>query len=71
MITIFRDSIEPRVEDITDVINRNYHLTTRKSLKELAILSELEIALSKDYDSEMKATELEAVRQHPSSRLGR
>ncbi len=42
-----RDSIELS-KDITDVLNLDFTALTTRSLKELAILSELRSALSKD-----------------------
>lgn len=53
-----RDSIEPRVEDITDVLNLDYRTHYSKEFERTGYTIELRSALSKDYDSEMKATEL-------------
>ena len=53
-----RDSIEPRVEDITDVLNLDYRTNYSKEFERTGYTIELRSALSKDYDSEMKATEL-------------
>lgn len=53
-----RDSIEPRVEDITDVLNLDYRTNYSKEFERTGYAIELRSALSKDYDSEMKATEL-------------
>lgn len=53
-----RDSIEPRVEDITDVLNLDYRTNYPKEFERTGYTIELRSALSKDYDSEMKATEL-------------
>ena len=53
-----RDSIEPRVEDIIDVLNLDYRKNYPNEYERTGYTIELRSALSKDYDSEMKATEL-------------
>lgn len=53
-----RDSIEPRVEDIIDVLNLDYRRNYPNEYERTGYTIELRSALSKDYDSEMKATEL-------------
>lgn len=53
-----RDSVEPRVEDIIDVLNLDYRKNYPKEYERTGYTIELRSALSKDYDSEIKATEL-------------
>lgn len=53
-----RDSVEPRVEDIIDVLNLDYRRNYPDEYKRTGYVIELRSALSKDYDSEIKATEL-------------
>ena len=53
-----RDSVEPRVEDIIDVLNLDYRRNYPKEYERTGYAIELRSALSKDYDSEIKATEL-------------
>lgn len=53
-----RDTIEPRVEDIIDVLNLDYRQNYQSEYLKTQYNIELKSGTSKDYDSEIRATEL-------------